>query len=205
MTAEGNYENADAHFLNAVKNEVLAKQNYNDAQPDFLVLREADVETFVGKVWLEKKAERESAELKKNSRKGELDHERGLLITLKDQSTREVTNIAKLEADIKKAKTAIDDGASKTTNYQNHHKTLTALHNSLQDCREHLIATLRYNVGGGAKFSTVREKLKGLINALEKAEDFKEPLKILDRAALDHLMTRIPTIAGGSTAGKLTN
>ncbi|KAF9531800.1 hypothetical protein CPB83DRAFT_87321 [Crepidotus variabilis] len=205
-TAEDNYESEKKHYENAKANEDLAKGSYDDALAEpVLELDEADTSTFVGNVWLAKKAEREGAEEKKNSRKGELDREQGLLKTLKDQSAREVIDIAKLEADVKKAKSVTDDGASKKRDYQNHHQTLTTLYGLLKDCREHLIDTLRYNVGGGAKFSAVREKLKGLVNALEKGEDFKEPLKILDRAALDHLMTRIPAITGGSPAGKLTN
>ncbi|KAF9531804.1 hypothetical protein CPB83DRAFT_904427 [Crepidotus variabilis] len=204
-TAEDEYESAKKHFDNAKANEILAEGNFNHAlenvggDPG-----EPDPSTFVGTVWAAKKTECEGAEEKEISRKGELEHQRGLVKTLEDQSSGERKEIATLESDIKKAKTAIEDGSGKITDYQNHHKTLTTLHGLLKDCREHLIDTLRYKVGGDAKFSAVREKLKGLINILEKGEDFKEPLKILDRAALDHLMTRIPAITGGSPAGKLS-
>ncbi|KAF9531807.1 hypothetical protein CPB83DRAFT_891678 [Crepidotus variabilis] len=196
---DADYKTAEAYFKKALKNEEYAEGNYNHAQETPVTdLDDFDVSPMLGNVWLAKQAERKGAEAKKDSSQGERDREEKLLNTLKDQSGREVTNIAKAEADIKKAKSTADDAARKAADYQKHHQTLTMLHGLLKDCREHLAGTLEYNISGSASLSGVRKALKGVIDVLEKGDDFKEPLKILDRAALDHLMTHIPAITSHS-------
>ncbi|KAF9531809.1 hypothetical protein CPB83DRAFT_87947 [Crepidotus variabilis] len=199
--AQDNYESAKKHFDSAEEKEDLAKGSYDEAQRG----GDPDEAASLGRIWSEKEADSKGAKAAKNSRKSELDHERGLLNTLKAHFAQELTDIAKLENDVQKAEIFADDGGDKIVGYQKHHETLTTLHGLLKDCREHLAETLRYNVGGGASLSGVRKMLKGVIDVLERGEDFKEPLKILDRAALEHLMARIPAIASHSTAGKLSN
>ncbi|KAF9528925.1 hypothetical protein CPB83DRAFT_893895 [Crepidotus variabilis] len=204
---EADFKNAETHFEEALKNEELAQMDYVLGTPwkggNINRLIGFDVyESFPSKVlryvWSWKQTARKAAETLKNSSEGERDREEGLLNTLKDQSARELADIAKIEANINRAKSAAEDAARKAAEYQKHHQTLTTLHGLLKDCREHLAGTLVYNIGGGASLSGVRKALQGVIDVLEKGDDFKEPLKILDRAALDHLMTHIPAITSHS-------
>ncbi|KAF9528930.1 hypothetical protein CPB83DRAFT_893899 [Crepidotus variabilis] len=206
---DADFKNAEAHFKEALKSEELTKIDYDNAKETPSIggyinrligfdVYESVPLTVLRQVWLGKQAERQGTEAKKNSSEGERDREEGLLNTLKDQSARELADIAKIEANIIRAKSAAEDAARKAADYQNHHQTLTTLHGLFKDCREHLAGTLVYNIGGGASLSGVRKALQGVIDVLEKGDDFKEPLKILDRAALDHLMTHIPAITSHS-------